>query len=392
MKKVYIAVICLSAVLCGVFGVLFFRDYFSQNAASATADSAPTTAREDVEQNETLSQGESRVLALNDADEADVSKWASSDSSVIAVDSGGRVDALKTGTADVTATFSDGHIYTYHLTVTKAEPKEKRDLFSTAITANADVVQKNLKSESDRLPYEIQVNRKQNCVTVYTYDKDGNYTVPVRAMVCSCGKNNATDTGEFYIYLHTDWHPLVNDVFGQYASSFSDELLFHSVPYTDLAKNTLKTDEFNKLGEAASKGCVRMAVSDCKWLCDNIAPDTVVKIFDSDDPLPLGKPETIRITDKTLGWDPTDNDRENPYNSKFPTISGAWDTTLSRGADYDIKSGVTARDTCSNDISDKLEIIGSVNPDRAGVYKVTYTVTDALNRSARKDITVTVEE
>ena len=66
--------------------------------------------------------------------------------------------------------------------------------------------------------------------------------------------------------------------------------------------------------------------------------------------------------------------------------------TISAGSDYDAKEGVTATDTCDNDITDKLEIIGNVVPERAGVYKVTYRVTDVLNRTAEKEITVTVED
>ena len=270
MKKVYIAVICLSAVLCCVFGILFFRETFFPESPVATPDGGVSFATQD----EVFEAGESRVLTVEN--EADIISWESSDSGVAAVDSGGRVDARKAGTADITVTL-DGIRHSYRLTVTEAQTKEKQDLFSTAITANRDIEQKNRSSGSERLPYEIQVNRKQNCVTVFTYDKDGSYTVPVRAMVCSCGKDDATDTGEFVIYQHTQWHPLVNDVFGQYASSFSEDLLFHSVPYTDLAHDTLKTEEFNKLGEAASKGCVRMAVSDCNGFVIILPPTRWLK-------------------------------------------------------------------------------------------------------------------
>ena len=35
--------------------------------------------------------------------------------------------------------------------------------------------------------YLIKVNKQQNCVTVYGKDSKGQYTVPVKAMVCSCG-------------------------------------------------------------------------------------------------------------------------------------------------------------------------------------------------------------
>ena len=33
--------------------------------------------------------------------------------------------------------------------------------------------------------YYIKVNRKQNCITIYSKDEKGKYTVPVKAMACS---------------------------------------------------------------------------------------------------------------------------------------------------------------------------------------------------------------
>ena len=389
VRKVYIGLICLSVVLCAVFGTLLFKQIFS-SGASSTADSATTDEAKYETSEIVMEQGEARILELDSDEEGKLEEW-SCDSDIVTVDSGGRVDAKASGKCIVTAGFSDGS-REYIITVNKASAKPAVNRYTSAITANQDAVQKNLKKKGGKLPYEIRVNRKESCVTVYTYDEKGEYTVPVRAMICSCGKDNRTTTGKFTIYFHAEWHPLVQDVYGQYASSFSDELLFHSVPYTALENDTLEVEEFNKLGTPASKGCVRMSVSDCKWICDNCVPDTSVIIYDSDDPGPLGKPEMIRITDLTCGWEPTDPDPRNPYGKKAPQISGASDVTISAGSDYDAKEGVTATDTCDNDITDKLEIIGNVVPERAGVYKVTYRVTDVLNRTAEKEITVTVED
>ncbi|MBR5279744.1 MAG: L,D-transpeptidase [Clostridia bacterium] len=47
--------------------------------------------------------------------------------------------------------------------------------------------------------------------------------------------------------------------------------LMHSVPYSKLDKNTLKTAEWNKLGRRASTGCIRMNVEDAKWIYDYVA-------------------------------------------------------------------------------------------------------------------------
>lgn len=38
---------------------------------------------------------------------------------------------------------------------------------------------------ADPYPYYIRVNRTGNCVTIYTKDEEGEYTVPYKAMICS---------------------------------------------------------------------------------------------------------------------------------------------------------------------------------------------------------------
>ncbi len=387
MKKVYIGLIGLSVVLCCVFGALFLKDALSPSPSAATRDSASTND----EAMATLDIGDCAVLPLNEEDQAAVEQWSSGNEQAVSVDCGGRVDALMTGDAIVSAQLSDGRVKRFYVRAQAADTSVSYDPYSGAITANSEQLTRNLKDKSGRLPFEIHVNRSQNVVTVYTYDENGEYTVPVRAMICSCGINNSTTIGTFYIYSHTEWHPLVNNVFGQYASAFSDDLLFHSVPYNDLSKDTIKTYEFNKLGTPASKGCVRMSASDCQWICDNCAADTVIKIFDSDDLGPLGKPEMIKISDHNIGWDPTDRDPENPYRGKTPQITGAKDVTLQKGNSFDPHEGVAAFDSCGTDVSDQMEVIGNVDPDRPGTYRVTYRITDGLHRSAETTVTVTVE-
>ncbi len=45
-------------------------------------------------------------------------------------------------------------------------------------------------------PYYIKINYTANVVTVYKKDNSGKYTVPVKAMICSCG--TATPTSGVY--------------------------------------------------------------------------------------------------------------------------------------------------------------------------------------------------
>ena len=164
-------------------------------------------------------------------------------------------------------------------------------------------------------PYYLKVNRKENCITVYTLDENGEYTVPYKAMICSTGLYNGTPRGVFHLSTKYLWRELYGKVYGQYATRITGGVLFHSVPYYKKSKNTLCTDKYNKLGQQASMGCVRLTVEDAKWIADNCPAGTTVEIYDDDDPGPLGKPEAAHIdTDSpNKGWDPTDLDEENPW-------------------------------------------------------------------------------
>ena len=379
-------------VLGGLVGMMLFQN----TIAPITEEEAATEPVRRVDREElTLSRATAMVIPLDlGVEESPLSQWKSSDPSVVSVDNGGRIDALKQGEATVSAKFSDGQAYTCQVTVSAPRAEEKSALVTTAFTANQDIAQKNVQSyaegKSKLHPYRLQVNRRLNCVTAYTFDSNNKYTVPVRAMVCSCGVQNKTITGVYNIQYHTEWQPLEGGVFGQYASAIAGDFLFHSVPYRELTKESLMVDEYNRLGVAASKGCIRMAVSDCKWIYDNCDAGTFVVIFDSDLPGPLGKPDAIRISDPKNHWDPTDRESGNPYNKSFPTITGVKSQTVPLGSGYRMSDGITVRDSCGNDITDRLEIIGNVNTDRAGTYKVTYRVTDALHRTACEEAVITV--
>lgn len=170
-------------------------------------------------------------------------------------------------------------------------------------------------SDETEFPYYIKINRKQNCITVYTSDENGEYTVPYKAMICSTGLYNATPRGTFHLSTKYLWRELYGKVYGQYATRITGGVLFHSVPYYKKSKSALCTEKYNKLGQQASMGCVRLTVEDAKWIADNCPSGTTVEIYDDDDPGPLGKPEAAHIdTDSpNKGWDPTDPDVENPW-------------------------------------------------------------------------------
>lgn len=240
-------------------------------------------------------------------------------------------------------------------------------------------------TESDaatKHPYYIQINRKQNCVTVYKLDDKGKYTIPVKAMACSVGVNNATPTGTFSISNQYRWHTLMGNVYGQYCSRIVGGVLFHSVFYNTADPSTLAYNSYNRLGSAASHGCVRLNVADAKWIYDNCSSGTKVRIYDGNDPGPLGKPNPVRIDTSSSyrGWDPTDPNPKNPWRKMAPTIKGVKNITVERCAKKpNLKKGITATDYKGKSL--KIRVKGKLNMKKAGKYTITYQTTDSLSRT-----------
>lgn len=166
------------------------------------------------------------------------------------------------------------------------------------------------------LPYLIRVNRLANCVTIYSKDSTGQYTIPVKAMVCSVGLDDGTPLENGQITDKYDWRLLFGNVYGQYAVRFNGHIMFHSVPYMATSKDSLKEGQYNLLGQPASQGCIRLSVADSKWIYDNCDRGTKVEVYDDVNPGPLGKPASIQIDPFSAykGWDPTDPDPANPWN------------------------------------------------------------------------------
>ncbi|MDO4554645.1 MAG: DUF5011 domain-containing protein, partial [Lachnospiraceae bacterium] len=240
--------------------------------------------------------------------------------------------------------------------------------------------------------YWIKVNRKRNTVTVYQY-KNGKYKA-IKAMVCSVGKNGATPKGNYNTQNKYRWHTLMGNVYGQYCTRIYKGYLFHSVWYYSQSKSSQSTKQYNKLGQAASHGCVRLTVADSKWIYDNCPLGTKVTIYDSNTSGPLGKPSAIKVsTSSKKGWDPTDPDPDNPYIKRKPTIkiSSKKATRVALYSDtYNTKSGVSATSYNGKNITSRIKVSGTVNTKKPGTYTLTYSVQDTKGYYASRTLKVTV--
>lgn len=143
----------------------------------------------------------------------------------------------------------------------------------------------------------IKVNKQMNCITVYKG------AVPIKAIVCSTG--NATPIGTFPLKSKWRWKQLFGGVYGQYSCHITGQILFHSVPYMSANIYALNTGYYNKLGETASAGCIRLTTADAKWIYDHCPTGTKVVIYNSSYVGPLGKPAAQKLPAGQT-WDPTD--------------------------------------------------------------------------------------
>ena len=176
------------------------------------------------------------------------------------------------------------------------------------------------KLEAEGYPYWIKVNYSANTVTVYSKDADGNYTVPVRAMVCSTGRATP-HSGVYRTPNKARWGVLIGPVWGQYCTRITGQILFHSVPYLkECDPSSLEYWEYDRLGTQRSMGCIRLTVADAQWIFYNCPLGTSVEFYsDPSNPGPLGKPGIQPVTaagDPYRGWDPTDPDPNNPWKKR----------------------------------------------------------------------------
>lgn len=266
--------------------------------------------------------------------------------------------------------------------------KEQNDINNEQTDINAGQTIQYTDEQLKNMHFLIRVNRQQNCITIYTTDENGDYSVPVKSMICSTG-GESTPLGTYSVREKYGFRKLLYDVYGQYATRIVGQILFHSSSYADKSKDTLLAEEFNKLGTSASHGCIRLTTEDAKWIYDYCRWGTIVEIYDEDYPGPLGKPEVVKLPEDTV-WDPTDIDENNVWNEAVPVIN-AEDRTIKRGEKFNPLENVTATDTCGNDITDKMVITEQVNEYVSGEYKVDYFVCDLLGRTAQKTITITVK-
>lgn len=170
--------------------------------------------------------------------------------------------------------------------------------------------------ENNISPYYIKINVQSNVITIYKKDGNGNYNIPLKSMICSCGMTTQTE-GTYSLKKYNNWQwKTIDNGYGRYATQITGDILINSAPYTEKGNtSSLKYEEYDKLGTYTSSKSILLTVADAKWIYENCPPETQVTFYTSETASPLNVTKTQLISEdiEVRGWDPTDPDENNPW-------------------------------------------------------------------------------
>lgn len=122
-------------------------------------------------------------------------------------------------------------------------------------------------------PYNILVDKSKQRVQIF------NGQTLVKEFACSTGKDETpTPSGRFLVGSKGSSFYASDDVICYFWTRLDNNYLFHSVLY-DTNGYPIES-EYDKLGDKASHGCIRLPYYDAKWIQDNIPRGTLVTIRD----------------------------------------------------------------------------------------------------------------
>jgi lipoprotein-anchoring transpeptidase ErfK/SrfK len=126
---------------------------------------------------------------------------------------------------------------------------------------------------SNSADFRIEIDLSQQRLFVF-YKED-----ILREMVCSGGAlETPTPLGEFTTIqkIEYSWVPRF-EVGAYYWIRFFEDYLIHSVPFDESGE--MIVEEFEKLGNPASHGCIRLRLEEAKWLYETLPLGVKVLIY-----------------------------------------------------------------------------------------------------------------
>lgn len=128
--------------------------------------------------------------------------------------------------------------------------------------------------------YKLVVDLYHQVVLAYSKDSNGNYTVPVRYMVCTTGGSmTPTPVGTYGAKdSRRRFSQFSTGEYAQYWTKVVGEIYFHSLLYSRANANYYMESSYKLLGSRGSHGCIRLLVPDARWVYYHVAPGTTIQI------------------------------------------------------------------------------------------------------------------
>ena len=162
-----------------------------------------------------------------------------------------------------------GYIFSYFLSF-DGNPPDEYDFNDFGVDMDKFVNDNNIKSQTANL---LVTDLEHFYTYVYVKDENNNWK-RLYKFECTVGKpSTPTIVGTFYIsgrkpYFGSDTYRV------KYATRIKGSYYYHSILFN--AEGTEIIDD--RLGEALSHGCIRLAVENARWIYENILDTTTVVI------------------------------------------------------------------------------------------------------------------
>lgn len=232
---------------------------------------------------------------------------------------------------------------------------------------------------TDPEKYYIMLDLKNQIVTVYEKDDNGEYSKIVRRFVCTSGRTESnvvvdpenpnapidpmdlpkpTPTGIFKIGGRERFGKFAafGGTYARYWTQVVNGIYFHSIMFDARDVDTLQSSAFRRLGSKGSHGCVRLYVEDAKWMYYYACPGTTVEITNK---LPADRTTAKKLKTSLSFSDYNAMQKKIFDNDELPNLT-AW--VVKDNADMRTGNGFNDKVIKRLSIDTEVEILQSAEP------------------------------
>lgn len=143
--------------------------------------------------------------------------------------------------------------------------------------------------------YYILLDLRNQIVTVFERDENGEYTKVVRRFLCASGRTDVDEADPEDEATPTPrgiWKIGGRERFGKFANFSASyarywvqivgSIYFHSLLFSKRSVDSMERQAYSDMGNKVSHGCVRLYVEDARWLYYYACPGTTVEVSASE--------------------------------------------------------------------------------------------------------------